>query len=91
MRVNYAKNTYCRHCEEIKPLGWIRCDVCSFRLRYKKHNSSTWYKRHRDELLKLCHRRDHHGHETFPTQMRKIRVKRIISGLKANIPVPEVE
>ena len=89
MRVDYSKNTYCRHCGIAKPLDMTFCDECSFRVRHKKHNSSTWYERHKDEIKKLCHRRSD-KQPTFRKQMRKIRVKRIIAGLKPNIPVPEV-
>jgi len=90
MRVNYDKNSFCSNCNQAKPIELIRCDVCSFRLRHKKHNKNTWWARHREEIMKNSHRRTESA-PTWPTQMRKIRVKRILAGLKPNIPLPETD
>ena len=90
-RVNYKKNSYCCHCGVVKPIEIIRCDVCSFRVRHHGHNSKepVWYPRNRERLMSMCHRRMEKGQVTFPVVMRRRRVKRMLAGLKPDIPVPQ--
>jgi hypothetical protein len=67
-----------------------RCPQCKQKVRYKSHYKGTWYERNKAELAKDRHRRGESGHITFKVKMRKLRVKRIMEGLKPNIPVPNV-
>ena len=90
MRINYSKNSYCSVCTQVRPVEFDRCPDCKQKLRHKRHNGTpTWYKRHREEMMKGSHRRGHTGYITFKVKMRMKRVDRILKGLKPNIPIPE--
>lgn len=87
MRVNYDKEHYCHQCMLKFPLDIFRCTDCHQKLRTKRHNKSTWWARNKQQVKKLNHRRGEKGLVTFRVRMRRLRVKRIMKGLKPNIPL----
>jgi predicted amidophosphoribosyltransferase len=91
VRIDYSKNHFCNNCDLKVALDIWRCPQCKQKVRYKSHYKGTYYARHKEEIAQNRHRRDEPGYMTFKVKMRKLRVKRILEGLKPNIPVPDVQ
>ena len=88
MRVNYDKERFCHHCSMKVALDVFRCPDCHQKVRTRAHNKNQTYKK----LKKyLNYNKKEERQEDFRVKMRKERVRRMIAGLKPNIPVPNVE
>ena len=89
VRVDYDKEHFCHHCSMKVGLDVFRCADCHQKVRTKAHNKNQTYKKLQKYLNYNKH--DQPRDEDFRVKMRRIRVQRIMDGLKPNVPVPEVE
>lgn len=89
VRVDYEKNHFCNNCQLKLELSVWRCPQCHQKVRYKPHYKGNYYLRHKEEMAAERHRRTDKGRVTFKVKMRRLRIQRMMQGLKPNIPVPE--
>ena len=87
MRVNYERESYCKHCDIKLPKETIRHKECGFPVRHHTHgnkNGNQWYKRYKDSIPKVGK-----GYR-FVDEIDMKRLKRMRQGLNPNIPVEDI-